>query len=573
MMALPVFSQETSLGEIRGAYTSSHSRLGTERPNDAADRDRMALGQRRQILFERDEALSIEEGELLRELYQDERSIDRLDDDEYGQDEPVPAQTDDFDVFAGPEGSPNTVDPFGNDLVSKPISAVPPDQGERLVDEPFGPQYNETADGVLRSRTASDPAGPVRETRQDFMLGNPPLAAGIAGETLSSDTLLDDNSRARALERIVRPVREEAPYAPVGVRAGTLTIYPELYQAAGATTNIDEKAGGKAGAFSETEIGLRAVTDWTRHAGELNGRLRYRRDFGGEDDPNDPEASLDGRMELDFGALTSATLRGAIAYRRDDEIDLGTGLAEGTPEILSGSLGAEVRREIGRAALTGGVTVAREHYLSTVPGTPDLSYTTATATARAGYELSPAIKPFAEASIGRRFYDETNVSDADATIPAVRAGLELDLTEKVQGEIALGYAWSMPEEGETTSSPTIDANITWSPRRGTDLVFAARTQFDPEAAGVSSADYEASIGLLHALSAKVDLNGTLRAELETTEGSQNDPLGLAAEVGFTYWLNRTLALSGSYEYERRFEADPADDWDANTVIVGLRLQR
>ncbi|MER0238733.1 outer membrane beta-barrel protein [Fulvimarina sp. MAC8] len=563
--------------DLRQVPSAPRDRFEREGVNETSDRDREPLGQRSSLFMKNNEALTTSERELLRELYQEGATVDRLDDEEYGRPEPEEAkepESQDFDIFAGREESSDTLDPYEADAPAAPAGAVAPEKRRDEDDESsLTTEEDETSDAFSPLRSAVEPARPVSEEQDDPELGNQPLAAGVAGETLSSNSLLGENNRARAIERILRPKLDDKPFAPVGLRAGTLTIYPELYQGVGVTTNIDEKAGGGSGAFSETELRIRAETDWSRHEGELNGRLTYRRDFGGEEDPNNPEAALDGRLRLEFGALTNGTLRGAIAYRRDDEVDLGADLASGTPEILSGSIGAELSHEIARTTLTGGVTVAREHYITTVPGIPDPSYTTATATARAAYGLSPAIQPFVETSVGRRMFDEKGLINADATIPALRTGLQLDLAEKVRGEVAAGYAWSMPEEGETTSAPTVDATLTWSPRRGTDLVLEARTIFEPKDSGTSTANYEASLGLLHALNAQLDLNATLTAELETSEGPQKDPLGLAAEVGFTYWLNRTLALSGGYEYEKRFEPDPSEDWAANTVTIGLRLQR
>ncbi|MEN3792884.1 outer membrane beta-barrel protein [Fulvimarina sp. MAC3] len=575
-----IHAQDSSLLELRQASSNASERRGREDAAMTRERDRAPLGQSRSPFTRDSEALTPSERELLRELYQEGETVDRLDSEEYGRPEPEEPETKTktFDIFAGPGDAADTLDPYQTQSPVAPVEAIAPGGLDEDDDTPLAVEDYETEAAYPSLRSAAEPVGRVDEDRVDEdrandEFGNPPLAAGVAGETLSTNSLLNSNSRARTVESIIRPALQDKPFAPVGLRAGTLTIYPELYQGAGVTTNIDRRAGGESGAFSQTDLKVRALTNWSRHEGELNGRLAYRRDFGGFGDPNNPEAALDGRLRLDLGALTSATMRGAIAYRRDDDIDLGSALGSVRPEILSGSIGAELSHEIARTTLTGGVTLAREHYLSTIAGTRDQSYTTATATARAAFGVSPAIKPFIETSLGRRILDEQGEIDADATIPSLRAGLQLDLAEKIRGEVAAGYAWSIPEQGATSSAPTIDANLTWSPRRGTDLVFAARTVFEPEDVGGSTANYEASIALIHSLNARLDLEGTLTAALERNDTAARDPLSLAAEVGFTYWLNRTLALSGSYDYEKSFEAVPSQDWSANTVTVGLRIQR
>ncbi|RFC65000.1 hypothetical protein DYI37_03800 [Fulvimarina endophytica] len=485
-----------------------------------------------------------------------------------------------FDIFAGPSSQPA---PNRAPTASASDPASPEQAGEA---EPRTVEASQSLPGgrdpLATGAVAplpGDAAGPAaRQNPRAQTFANAPLLPGISGEALPVDSLLRTVSPAQAIERIVRPA-EADPFAPVGLRAGSVLIYPELTQRLGLSSNLEREAGGKGGAFSETSLEMRALTDWARHGAELNARLTYRRNFAGRE-KDDPEAAVDGRIDLDLGALTSATLRGALSYRRENELDPVVDVGGATrPEILTSSLGGEISHEFGLGTLTGGATLAREHYLSNAPGIPDLSYTTATANLRAGYDLSPALSPFVEGSLGKRIFDDENRIGGDATISSIRTGLAVDIAQKLRGEVGLGYAWNAPESGETSSAPTIDANLTWSPRRGTDIVLAARTAFSPEAGGGSSIDYETSIALLHAVNNHLDLNGSVRAIVETADDlpavsfQGSDPFGLAAEAGFTYWINRSLSLVGLYEYERRYEALDENDWSANTVSLGVRMRR
>ncbi|MDY8108439.1 outer membrane beta-barrel protein [Fulvimarina sp. 2208YS6-2-32] len=583
---LPASSQETTRRAVVDRMEDRRIELRNEETDALPDRDRRPLGESPSIFLKTTDQMTTAERELMRELYREGSSVDRLDDDEFGRDGPDDtedaAQARSFDIFAGPEETPGppaaaginrraaAARPESRAGESANASASAVDGSDAGLQSPFSTQSPDMPDGsAVRTNPADRKIGVAAS---DAGFANAPLSAGVAGEVLSSDSLLRSNDPARAIERIARPPSADDPFAAVGLRAGSVTIYPELYQGAGASSNIDERAGGEGGAFSRTELNVKAVTDWSRHGAELNGRLTYRRNFGG-DDRTEPEAALDGRLQLDLGALTTATLRGAMTYRRDDEVSLGPELAGSEPEILAGSVSAQVAREFGRSTVTGGLTLAREHYLSRPAGLPDLGYSTATANLRAAYGLSPAFAPFVEASIGRRFFDEPLGGGDHATIPSLRAGLAIDLAEKLRGEVALGYAMSMPDEGEASSAPTLDANLVWSLQRGTDLVLETRTTFDPDGAGGSSATYNGSLGFLHTLNNRLDLNGALRAELETDDALARDPLALAAEIGFTYWLNRSLSFTGLYEYETSFETDPADDWSANTVSLGVRLRR
>ncbi|HEX2017786.1 MAG TPA: outer membrane beta-barrel protein [Aurantimonas sp.] len=406
---------------------------------------------------------------------------------------------------------------------------------------------------------------------------NPPLSAGVAGETPGSFDLLRNNRPAAASQRIIRRPAGD-PFAPVGIRAGSFILYPELIQNAGASSNIDDKPGGEGGAFSETTISARLISDWSRHESELNTRLTYRRNFAGEV-PEEPDAAVDGRLRLDIDHVTSAIFRGALEYRREDPIEIDPALSGADrPDLLTGSASAQLQRDFGPLALGATGTVAREAY-SGLPATlPSQSYTTLTGALRAGYRLSPALQPFLEGSIGRRLFDEDVAGEVgrDSLIPSLRAGVDLDLTEKLRGEIALGYAWNRPDDdrGEATAAPTVDASLQWSPQRGTEVTLAARTTFEPESSGLSTTvSYEGSLGVTHALTARTDLTAAFTTIYAESSLPESDEVELIGEAGFNYWLTRSLAVTGLYSH-RELHSQVADaDYRSHTVRLGVKLQR
>ena len=406
---------------------------------------------------------------------------------------------------------------------------------------------------------------------------NPPLSAGIAGETPGSLDLLRGNRPAAALQRIVRRPAGD-PFAPIGIRAGSFILYPELLQDIGASTNLDETPGGEGGAFSETTISARLISDWSRHESELNTRLTYRRNFAGEV-PEEPNAAVDGRLRFDIDRVTSATFRGALEYRREDPIEIDAALAGADrPEVLSGSASAQLQREFGPLVLGGTGTVAREQYSGLPEGLSSQSYTTLTGSLRAGYRLSPALQPFLEGSIGQWLFDETIAGEVgrDSLIPSLRAGVGIDLTEKLRGEIALGYAWNRPddERGETTAAPTVDASLQWSPQRGTDVTLAARTTFEPESSGLSTTvSYEGSLGVTHVLTARTDLTAALTGIYADSSLPDRDEVELIAEAGFNYWLTSSLALTGLFSHRELFSQVDGADYRADTIRLGVKLQR
>ncbi|MEF2552749.1 outer membrane beta-barrel protein [Aurantimonas sp. A2-1-M11] len=497
------------------------------------------------------------------------------------RDGPLPddASSRDFDLFGGPAAAPEGRD--ARDAGSLPVEPARAFQPR--------PELDETEENLLaqepvpREPTFSPrplPTGPATGIRA-VSPGNPPLAAGLADEALAVDSPLRTTRTAILPGRAPVAVAEADPFAPLGLRAGRFILFPQLIQTLGASTNLDDEPDGEAGVFSETTISARLLSDWSRHEAELNGSLTYRRNFAG-DRPEDPRAAFDGRLRLDIDRMTTATLRGAVDYARED--------ADGTADFLTGtdqadrlqgSLAGQLERRFGRLVLSGTGTVARSVYPDLPVGAIDQDYTTLTATLRAGYEISPAIAPFLEGSVGRRIFDVEGQEaggafDRDALLPALRSGIAFDFTEKLRGEAALGYAWNRPDDarGEDTSAPTLDASLVWSPQRGTELTAAARTRFEPESSGRSTdVAYEGSLGLRHALNTRTELTATALAEYTDSTVPEDDELLLVGEAGFTYWLHRGFAVTGLYSHRELYTDTSTGDYGSDTIRFGMTLQR
>ncbi len=473
-----------------------------------------------------------------------------------------------FDLFDGPQNTSGGRVIGGGPLPRQNAVAVAQDGRSEtgLVARPVEPQAgNPSASGGVSA----------------LLPRNPPLTPGIAGETLAADSLLRTNQRVQALGQLLRRSQDD-PFAPVGIRIGKFILYPELIQTLGASTNLDAKRNGASGVFSETTVSSRLLSDWSSNEAEFNTSLTYRRNFAG-DKPEDPSATADGRLRLDIDRLTTATLRGAIDYRREDAGDVNDAFqgSQTRPEVLNLSGSGAVAREFGRLTITGTGTIARQAYSNLPDGALDQNLTALTATLRTGYDLSPALAPFVEASLGRRIYDLNNTPGADSIernslVPSARVGVALNLAEKLIGEVAIGYAVNRPDDNTLDShgAPTLDANLVWSPQRGTDVTLAARSTFAPQSDGRSTTvDYETSLGLRHGITARTDLTASVTGRYSDSDQPSNDEFLLTGDLGFNYWLSRYAALTGLYTHRQNFAQQRDQDYTSDTVQLGIRLQR
>ncbi|WAJ30543.1 outer membrane beta-barrel protein [Antarcticirhabdus aurantiaca] len=484
---------------------------------------------------------------------------------------PPTRPTPSFDLFAEPErpasaldrpsaqAAPVNPEPFGAAPADARAAVGPGDATDlagALRRGAIGP--GDTATATTARAAAVRPSVRVDDARPDLFGGTPPRPTSLRNPLPATDP--DD------------------PFAAIGIRAGSFVLYPTLLQTLGASTNLEAEPDGRSGIFSETTLSARLLSDWSRHEAEANASATYRRNFQGEL-RDDPRVEADARLRFDLGARMGATIRGAFSYRRDDAADADDPGASGErPDAFDGTLAAELERSFGRILLRGTGSLSRSVEESAVAGIPDERYTTATAALRAGYELSPALQPFAEASLGRRLFDSSPVlggDGPDATISALRTGTTFRLSEKLFGEAAVGYAWSDPDEGfRATRSPTFDALLTWSPRRGTDVTLTAATRFEPGSDGLSSETvYDAALGVSHRLRARIDLDGRLAGRVTDSSITGGDETLLSFEAGVTYWLSRAAALTTLYRHEDLFSDRARADWRADTIQLGIRLQR
>lgn len=382
-----------------------------------------------------------------------------------------------------------------------------------------------------------------------------------------------------------RPTREDDPYAPLGLRVGSFTVVPTLEQGLRWTSNANDSPQGSEALFSETTLRLNAVSDWPRHRAALNGYATYRETISGEQD-SELEGGADAALELDLADGLSA--RAALSYEVRRETASSPVFVAGVERqplrhTLDGALGVE--RALGRLRLgvTGAVTrdwygdarLANGDTLSQ----SDRNSTLAVMRLRGGYELSPALIPFLEVEAGRRFHDEDRDSAGyarSATRLAGRAGLALDLTEKLAGEVSAGWVAEDFEDSrlDTVSGLELAAALDWSPMRGTNVRLDGTTTVEGSTnAGESgSLLYAGTLRIERRLRANLSGDVALGAAWRDYAGDGHD-LILSGEASLTWWLNRYAGLTGRARHERQHSSLPDRDYEETSVFMGVTLQR
>ena len=158
-----------------------------------------------------------------------------------------------------------------------------------------------------------------------------------------------------------------------------------------------------------------------------------------------------------------------------------------------------------------------------------------------------------------------------------KAGLRLKLSEMVTGEASLGYGVRdyrdprLPDVG----APLWDGSLIWSVTPLTTVTLKASSQLADAVSAGASADISRAytISLDHAFTERLKLG--LSAGLSTDDyvgENQTDrsyTLGMTAE----YHASRDVVLKASASHQQFVSNAPGLNYTADTVLLGVRLQR
>ncbi len=407
---------------------------------------------------------------------------------------------------------------------------------------------------------------------------------------LSSAAPIEDNfGRLNLREASLDSLREkqwESRDEPQGVRLGTFLLRPAINQSImweRNRTNGDNTHR----TYLQTSIGGTLTSDWSRHELTVIGNGEWQKNLRGEGE-TEPEVDIGADLRLDLAGETTAHVTGGYRFYREDTDD---------PNAISGATtqsgvnqfsgGMSLERDFGRLRGTTSIALERDIYSDATlsDGTKlsmkDRDQTSGELRGRLGYEISPALIPFIEAYVGRSIYDQDRDSQGyarSARSYGGRGGVEVDLGEKLRGELGLGYERVSYEDDrlDAIGAFTIDSAIYWSPRRGTDVTFGFATTVNPltTADEAGYIDYTATALLTHELRYNVvaRLSGASTWRRYPSGSSFDDETIYATAAGLSWGINRYLALTGDVGYERTDRKNSADTQTLRAGI-GLTLRR
>ncbi|MEI9402825.1 outer membrane beta-barrel protein [Mesorhizobium argentiipisi] len=441
-------------------------------------------------------------------------------------------------------------------------------------------KVGEATDGTTTAATAA--AGGQTDTAATDDGSN---RRAVTIDSVDKQKLDPGQERTGSIEgRKVKP--EEDPFAAPGVKVGTFVFRPTLEQGFTATSNADSSSTGKSAVLSETALRFTATSDWRENSALITGYGQFRNTVSGEK-INDARGRIEGQLNVDLdnelraiaklgyeAAPESASSPDAIAGVNQQPLrqtlDGSLGLEKSVGKMRYTLTGAVSHDFYGDAELTDGTTISQK----------DRNNTLYTATLRTGYEISPALTPFTEVELGRRVYDQrldTDGFERSSKRLGARAGLELDMGEKLSGEFSVGWLREAIDDSRlpAIAGPSINADLKWSPERGTIIGLTGKTSVETTTTANESGDilYSGRLTGERQIRANLTANSALGLDWRDYTGSDGHDMILSAEAGLTWWLNRYAGVTTRVRTEKLTSNLPGRDYTANSVYLGLKVQR
>jgi hypothetical protein len=374
------------------------------------------------------------------------------------------------------------------------------------------------------------------------------------------------------------------PYGPLGIRVGSLTLFPALQQSVGYDSNPDRSIYRRGSLALRSQGELRVESDWSSHS--LTGEARFGY-FNYPDNPNANRPDGDGAMRL------------RLDVARDTKVDVEGRYAISTQRAGSPDLSAQVRDRPLVAAYGGtvGVTQNFNRLQVTVAGLVDRqTFENAQLTdgtflrqddrnanqyglrLRTGYEIRPGFTPFVDTLVDTRIHDfavDQSGLRRDSDGVTVRAGSSFEFSRLLAGEVSAGYLSRHYADSRLrdVTGPVIDGSVTWAATALTSLRVGASTgvieTIVPGASGILTRTAVAE--LTHDLrrNLRLTLTGTLISN--DYQGTSIREQGYSAGVRLDYRLNRWLGIRASYARELLRSTAIGSSYHSDTYLVGVRV--
>lgn len=366
--------------------------------------------------------------------------------------------------------------------------------------------------------------------------------------------------------------RPRAEYDPMGRQLGGFDLHARLDLSATSTDNLfAEETGEEEDIFFDIAPWVGLNSHWSRHAlgVEAGANLRKHDEISTEDFE---ALYMRGYGRLDVGSNTSVTLALGIANEVEPRTDPDAPTTPEPVEYDRTDASLIVQHTFNRVRLTG--TVAQTDF--DYKGSQDFrDHEASVVRGRVEVEATPRIGVFLQAEADERDYENLNSLSSDGEV--YLAGVSINFTDLMRGEIAVGQFERDYNSGVNVDGAAISGNLEWYITRLTTLSFDAHRASEDVIGGTELSPYvETRYGARvdHELRRNIILTAGARAGTRDYESIDRQDDFMYFDAGADFLINRRVALFGRVAHEE-VESDGIDryrDFEVNTATLGVSFR-
>lgn len=377
-------------------------------------------------------------------------------------------------------------------------------------------------------------------------------------------------------------LRSRPDYDALGIRMGSFTVYPSVVTSIGRDSNVfalPSDDGRKTGdTYYKFKPEVFAKSNWSTHAltiyasGEFVG-------YGDFDQYNNFSGVVgaDGIVDVSRNFRIGA---GTRFERQYEAFGTGESFAKFDKpvgyDIYQGYLSANAQLQRLRVGVFGSVrrydyddvtqngVLVDQHYRD---------HTTYEVATRVGYEISPSMVAFVQASNDWRDYDHSNLSNTGFNVVG---GVELQLSRLVRGEAFAGYFWRNFQDASVRDRDGLlyGANVYWYVTPLMTLGATASRDVSETALGGSGSYTTDTIGVRadYELLRYLIVTGRLSYEHRAYNDVERTDNVVRSGVSVTYLVNRNVHLSADYTHTDSSSNLPTADYARDVVGVSMKVQ-
>jgi hypothetical protein len=391
---------------------------------------------------------------------------------------------------------------------------------------------------------------------------------------------------------------DDDPFGAVGDYAGSFLIKSAVEVSAGYDTNPGRTLVPKGLPFWVVAPEFLAVSDWERHAlvADLRGSFTG---YGGSLPPTIDGAissaptdvsrpnftgHIDGRLDVTEDTHILAETRLLLSTDNPGSPNIQAGLARyPVYTTFGGTFGID--QNFNRLEVAAGGTIDRTVYQNStltdgsLASNDDRNFNQYGGVGRVSYDLTPGVKPFAEAEGDTRVHDlqfDRSGYERDSNGGYAKVGTSFELTRILTGEVSIGYAarnYIDPRLNRLEGLLTA-ASLIWNATPLTTAKFYSTTSIDETTlAGTSGV-----LTRTYTLEVDHDFRRWLTAIGKFTYGTQDyqgdirsDKL-YSIEGDVIYKMTRYLWLKGTLRRDILDSNEVGASSASTVVMVGVRLQ-